>query len=358
MKKATSTDVARQAGVSQTTVSLVLSGNTQAAISSETRQRVIRAAEELGYQPPQRKRREGGRQQGRRMLVLLVPTLTNPYYTELARTAEDYAETKGMHTVVCNTFRRPEMEKQFLETFGEGQTAGIIYTFLPGFPKEAELMSRRVPSVIIGEKQSNLGICSIELSNRVAGAMLADHLLELGHRKMAFISTPLDQVTLARSQRLEGIRQQLALQGPEASVDVTVPDKISEADRSSDMPYEYAVGRQLTASLLERGTEATALIGVNDMTAFGILDEVRERGLRVPEDFSVCGFDNIFSSRLGAVNLTTIDHRMQARCREAVNMILAQENGAGRPQPHKIEYAPQLVIRGSTGPARKAEGKR
>ena len=349
--KATSTDVARLAGVSQTTVSLVLGGHMNISVSDETRERVLNAARELDYRPPARRKKRTA-PGGKRMLLLLVPTLTNHYYTDLARMVEDYAETKNFQVVICNTFRRPELEKQYLETFADGLAGGVIYTFLPGFPAQAEMMSRRVPTVIIGEKRSNLRICSIELSNRAAGAMLAEHLYSLGHRRMVFISTPFNQLTLARGQRLDGIRQQLEQYGLENALEVLAAESAREADRQDDMPYEYSVGRGLTAELLNRGTDATALIGVNDMTAFGILDELHARGLRVPEDYSVCGFDNIFSSRLESLGLTTIDHRMRARCTEAVNMILAQWNGNPDPAPHKIEFAPQLVVRRTTGPAR------
>ena len=349
--KATSTDVARLAGVSQTTVSLVLGGHMNISVSDETRERVLNAARELDYRPPARRKKRTA-PGGKRMLLLLVPTLTNHYYTDLARMVEDYAETKNFQVVICNTFRRPELEKQYLETFADGLAGGVIYTFLPGFPAQAETMSRRVPTVIIGEKRSNLRICSIELSNRAAGAMLAEHLYSLGHRRMVFISTPFNQLTLARGQRLDGIRQQLEQYGLENALEVLAAESAREADRQDDMPYEYSVGRGLTAELLNRGTDATALIGVNDMTAFGILDELHARGLRVPEDYSVCGFDNIFSSRLESLGLTTIDHLMRARCTEAVNMILAQWNGNPDPAPHKIEFAPQLVVRRTTGPAR------
>ncbi len=355
MKKATSTDVARLAGVSQTTVSLVLGGRMNPSIPAETRERVIHAAEKLSYQPPAR-RKSPERQSGSRMLLLLVPTLTNQYYTDLARRVEDYAETRNLQVVICNTFRRPELERQYLEAFTDSLAAGVIYTFLPGFPEQVELLSRRVPTVLIGEKQSGLGICSIELSNILAGSMLARHLISLGHRKMVFISTPPGQLTLARGQRLDGIRQQLEETGLKDSLEVLAAEPSRETDRQEDMPYEYSVGRQLTAGLLDRGTDATALIGVNDMTALGILDELHARGLRAPENYSVCGFDNIFPSRLEALGLTTIDHRMGLRCREAVNMILAQRSGNPLPAPHKIEYAPQLVIRRTTGPVPRPAG--
>ncbi|MBR6185562.1 MAG: LacI family DNA-binding transcriptional regulator [Clostridia bacterium] len=351
MKKATSLDVARLAGVSQTTVSLVLSGSMKISVSEETRERVAQAARELDYQLPARTKARA-RQAEKRMLLLLVPTLTNQYYTDLARMVEDYAEKNNFQVVICNTYRRTEMEKQYLETFADSLAGGIIYTFLPSFPTQAELLSRRVPTVIIGEKESSLRVCSIELNNEVAGTLIAEHLYLMGHRKMVFISTPFNHLTLARGQRLNGIRRQLAQYGLENSLEVIAAEGPGEADQKDDMPYEYSVGRKLTGELMDRGTDATALIGVNDMTAFGILDELRARGLRVPQDYSVCGFDNVFSARLSSLGLTTIDHQMRLRCQEAVNMILAQWNGSSAPLLHKIEYAPLLVARSSTGPAR------
>ena len=202
-----------------------------------------------------------------------------------------------------------------------------------------EQISSSTPTVIIGEKLDDLSICSIELSNVNAGAMLAEHLYQLGHRKLVFISTPFNQLTLAREQRLEGIRKLVA-------------DRQAEADSQDDgLPYEYSVGRQLTAELIRRESMATALIGVNDMTALGILSELAAQGLRVPRDFSVCGFDNIFSSSITTPGLTTIDHHLRTRCQAAVDMVITQSTPSRIPTPfvNKIEYTPQLIVRSSTG---------
>ena len=183
-------------------------------------------------------------------------------------------------------------------------------------------------------------------------AMLAEHLYQLGHRKLVFISTPFNQLTLAREQRLEGIRKQLELHGVTDGLEVLVADRQAEADSQDDgLPYEYSVGRQLTAELIRRESMATALIGVNDMTALGILSELAAQGLRVPRDFSVCGFDNIFSSSITTPGLTTIDHHLRTRCQAAVDMVITQSTPSRIPTPfvNKIEYTPQLIVRSSTG---------
>ena len=357
MKKATSQDVAQRAGVSQATVSLILNGSDKITFSSETKERVLAAAQELQYKLPTRKKRPEKR--ASRMLLVLTPTLTNQYYAELIQTIEDYADGLDYRVIVCNTFRKPDLEKYYLDTFLGSHVDGIIYTFLPSFPRLIEQISATTPTVIIGEKQADLSICSIELSNVSAGAMLAEHLYSLGHRKLVFISTPFNQLSLARGQRLEGMRRQLESHGVKDGLDVLVADRGAERDSRDDgLPYEYSVGRQLTAELVRLETKATALIGVNDMTALGILAELAEQGYHVPRDFSVCGFDNIFSSSVTTPALTTIDHHLRTRCQSAVDMV-TQRSGKGASTPqiplvNKIEYTPQLVVRGSTGPCRTA----
>ena len=353
MKKATSQDVAALAGVSQATVSLILNNSSKITFSSETRERVLAAAQQLNYSLPARKK--AGAQSGSRMLLVLTPTLTNQYYSEIIQTIEQYADSLDYRVIVCNTFRKPELEKFYLNTFVDAHVYCIIYTFLPSFPRLVEKIADTLPTVLIGEKQDELGVCSIELRNVAAGALLAEHLCQLGHRRLVFISTPFNQLSLARSQRLEGIRRQLESHGIRDGLEVLSAERNAEADAlSNGLPYEYNVGRALTAELIRRRSRATALIGVNDMTALGILAELTAHGIRVPGDVSVCGFDNIFSSAITTPSLTTIDHHLRTRCQAAVDMILSRTAPTAAPGPfvNKIEYTPQLIVRSSTGRAR------
>ena len=352
MKKATSLDVARLANVSQTTVSLILNNSDRISFSQETRDRVLNAARELDYHLTPRRRSADKPRKSSRTLLVLTPTLTNQYYSELIQAVEDYADTLRYRVVVCNTFRKPELEKYYLDTFAANLVDGIIYAFLPSFPS----LLQSLPTVIIGEKQQDMAVCSIELSNVSAGSLLTEHLYQLGHRRFAFITTPLNQLTLARTQRLEGIQRQLQSHGVKEPLEVLSPDENAEADSRDDgLPYEFFTGRQLTAEFLRRKSPATALIGVNDMTALGILAELSAQGVKVPRDVSVCGFDNIFSSSVTTPGLTTIDHHLRDRCRAAVDMLVS--NGSASPilppYVNKIEYTPQLIARGSTGPAKR-----
>ncbi|MFR1786289.1 MAG: LacI family DNA-binding transcriptional regulator [Ruthenibacterium lactatiformans] len=349
MKKATSQDVAELAGVSQATVSLILNNSDKITFSNETKERVLAAAQKLNYRLPQRKKQR--EKKASNMLLVLTPTLTNQYYAELIQAIEDYADTLDYRVIVCNTFRKPDLEKFYLDTFVGAHVDGIIYLFCPASRAwwSRSLVHTRGHH---REKLDDLSICSIELNSMNAGAMLAEHLYQLGHRKLVFISTPFNQLTLAREQRLEGIRKQLELHGVTDGLEVLVADRQAEADSQDDgLPYEYSVGRQLTAELIRRESMATALIGVNDMTALGILSELAAQGLRVPRDFSVCGFDNIFSSSITTPGLTTIDHHLRTRCQAAVDMVITQSTPSRIPTPfvNKIEYTPQLIVRSSTG---------
>jgi len=355
MKKVTSSDVARLAGVSQAAVSLILNGSERITFSQETRDRVLEAARQLGYSLPPRKKKA---KSAMGIVLVFTPTLTNSYYSELVQHVEEYVSTQGYHVNVCNTFRNPELERYYLETQVTAGVIGIIYSFLPSFPRLVEQLAQNVPAVIIGEKQDDLALCSVGLNNAFAGALLLDHLYRQGHRRVAFLTTPLDQFTLARSQRLEGIRRQMELYGIGDALEIIVAEQ-QEKDRllQNELPYEYSVGRQLTRRFLTGGYRATALIGVNDMTALGIMAELRDSGFRIPEDYSVCGFDNIFSSNLTTPGLTTIEHYLRARCHAAADMLIHptalphMRSGGGIQEGlvNKIEYTPRLIVRGSTG---------
>lgn len=353
-KKPTSSDVARLAGVSQSSVSLILNNSDKMSFSSETKERVFAAAQALGYEPKHRRR---PLKRWNNLILVLTPTLSNPYYSELSQTIESYAASRGYHVVVCNTFRKADMEKYYLETFASGKAGGIVYTFLPSFPKIVEQLAQEMPVILVGEKRDDLSICSIELSNHAAGMLLAEHLYRLGHRDVTFISTPFEQMTLSRKQRLDGMMAYFSRQGLEGCVHVMKAERGQEDDAViGGTPYEYRVGMELTRRFLGSGMESTALAGANDMIAAGICTALRQSGKRVPEDFSVCGFDNIFLSGIFSPALTTIDHRLQLRSRFAVDMIADRGNSLeamAQGAVNKIEYAPELVIRDSTGARRR-----
>lgn len=350
MKKATSKDVAKLAEVSQSTVSLVLNNSKKISFSPSTRERVFAAAQELGYKLPLRMNPE--KRAINRLLMVFTPTLANQYYTELTQAIEEYADECGYRVIFCNTFRKSELERYYLELSMQIHADGIIYTFLPSFPSMLEQISATTPVVLIGEKRDGLSVSSVELSNVRAGSLVIEHLISLGHRRFAFLSTPINNFTLAREQRLVGIRNVLREHQLEQNLTVIFRDTADENDLSKS-PYEYYTGYELAKSLLEQGTDVTAFIGVNDITALGIMAAIREKKYSVPKDFSVCGFDNIFSTQFSVPSLTTVDHHLGIRGKSAVDMIItkieADSDALNGPIVNKIEYEPQLIVRDSTG---------
>ena len=167
MKNVTLRDVAELAGVSQTTASLTLNHSSRANFRNGTRKRVLAAARQLGYRSSASLKRRTDITEY--MLLVLVPTLANPYYVELAQAIEEYAGTLGYRVTVCNTFRKPELERFYLDILVGRNVRGVIYSFLPGSLRYIERLAEVLPIVLVGEETGELPICSIGLSDVIFG---------------------------------------------------------------------------------------------------------------------------------------------------------------------------------------------
>lgn len=349
MKKVTSRDVARMAGVSQSAVSMILNNKENISFSFETRERVFEAARALNYRVPARSASRTG-EEGLPLIAVFTPTLFNPYYIQLLQTIECNAREKGYKVIFCNTARIREQENYYLDLCGRSRVSGIIFTFVPSFPKRVEQLALSIPVILIGEKEASMTLPSLELNNVHAATVVADHLLELGHRSFAIISSPRNHWTLARAQRVQGIRDRLEHSGYACQLFIQEADEFQENDED-EAPYEYSVGYSLTLKLMGEHPEVTALVGTNDMIALGILAALEQLHIHVPEQVSVCGFDNIFDTRISCPKLTTVDHYLSLRAASAVEFIIARNSGSPVYQEvNKIEYQPRLIIRDSTGP--------
>jgi LacI family transcriptional regulator len=363
LKKATSKDVARLAGVSQSTVSLILNNKQNVSFSEETIHRVKEAARKLNYEPPRSSQVFSFEPKG--TILLFAPTMSNPYYPVLTEVIEQSAAARGHAVLLINTYRSKEAEKTRLTSLiDRGDVAGIIFSFSPSYPDLLEQVSKSLPVVIVGEKDDALGIDTVGLNSYTSGRLVAEHLIQLGHEDMAFISGPVNNMSLSRSKRLEGIKDRLREAGLDGRLIVELAEEESE---SRSGVYEIEVGYELTLRLLEKHPEVTAIIGVNDMTASGAMKALHSKGIRIPDDISVCGFDNIFVCAIVNPGLTTIDHALEHRASVAVDILLkkieskaeSSQNGHGllslsQPRTLRIEYEPQLIVRDSTGKRRKA----
>jgi LacI family transcriptional regulator len=348
-KKITTTDIARMTGVSQSTVSMILNRKKNISFSEETIRRVLEAARELNYHIKAKKPDNSGP----RIIAVMAPTLANPYYPALLQTIKDEAAKAGYDLFAC-VVHSDEDTENITASLAAVPVQGIIYTFMPYKLESLVRSAEHIPVVIIGDKIDDTGIDTIGLNSVESGSMLAEYLLSLGHRNIAFISTPLGRNSLPRKRRLEGVTLALNNSGEKCNLVVRAADEAFSAG-PLDANAEPRLGYDLAGKVLQ-DRKITAFIGVNDMVAFGILNALAEKKYRVPGDYSVCGFDNIFPSAFGNISLTTVEHFIDGKARDAFDILHKKINywlsGLAPNSVYKVEYKPQLIIRGSTGPAR------
>ncbi len=354
-KKVTSTDIAKAAGVSQSTVSMVLNKKYNVSFSKETIEKVERAAEELGYVPQKRKTRKESKKE--KLLVVFCSNLTNPYYVMLLQGIESRAKEQGFGLFVCNTQRDLRMEERYLKMMWDLKPLGIIYTCNPShcFMGLVEELSRQIPVAIINNQNEKLNVDAVELDNSKLGRMMAKHLLELGHRKVAYIAPPLTTRQKQRSKRVEGFLKEFADAGMKENVVIKAAKEEIDFD-VAHIDSEYKIGFELTRELLSETKEITAIVGLNDMIAFGILDALQEMKLKVPGDVSVMGCDNTLFARMHKVELTTIEHFVIFKGRDACDIIMkkiaSHNTKYSDIEPistYHVEYEPKLIVRGTTG---------
>ena len=363
-KKITSMDIAEAAGVSQPTVSMVLNKKYNVSFSKETVEKVERAARELGYVPPKRKKKKGTKKE--KLLVVFCSNLTNPYYVMLLQGIESRAKEQGFGLFVCNTQRDLKMEERYLKMMWELRPLGIIYTCNPShcFMDLVKELSQKIPVAIINNQNEKMNVDAVELDNSKLGRIMARHLLELGHRNVAYIAPPLTARQKQRSKRVEGFLKEYEKSGLRENVIIKAAKEEIDLDVAL-IDSEYKIGYDLTKELLQENREITAIVGLNDMIAFGILDALHEAKIKVPSEMSVMGCDNTLFARMHKVDLTTIEHFVIFKGRDACDIIMkkiaSHDTRYSEIEPistYHIEYEPQLIIRGTTSYAKEKRKKK
>ena len=362
-KKVTSTDIAKKAGVSQATVSMVLNHKYNVSFSKETVEKIERIAKEMGYTIPKRRQRKESRKG--KLIIVFCPTLTNPYYVMLLQGIEAVAKEEGYSVFTCNTQRELKLEEQYLKLMSSVDPAGIIYTCNPSsvFMEQVGEIAKKIPLVIISNREK-VQVDAINQDNTKVGRLMARHLLDYGHRDVAFITPPLTQRQKQRSKRVQGFVQEYE----QAGLGDRVVIKAADASLDEQLPSpdsEYKMGYNLTKELLAEYDNLTAIAGLNDMMAFGIMDALHEAKIKVPTDVSVMGCDNTLFARMHNMNLTTIEHFVTFKGRDACDIIMKKiathhstNTGAVPISTYHVEYEPQLIVRGTTTYAKNARKKK
>lgn len=285
---ATIKDVAARAGISYTTVSHVVNGTRP--VSDPVREKVEAAIAELGYVPSGVAR--SLRAQSTGTLGLLVPNASNPYFAELARGIEDHAERNGYSVILCNSDDDIDKQLRYLRVLVERRIDGLIVATVASDTAFAEaLASLRVPLMLVDRSLDGVTADRVQVDHERGGFLATQHLLELGHRRIVCIGGPASTQVV----RLRAAGYRRALEGAKV-------EALPVVDCAFTSPAGYAAAQVLLAS----DEPPTAIFAGNDMIALGVLRAAAERGVRVPEQLSVVGFDDIQVSRYLYPALTTV----------------------------------------------------
>lgn len=354
-KKITTKDIAKYANVSQSAVSMILNNKADVSFSDSTRQRVLQVAKDLGYE--KKKKKSTPSESLSKVIVIMCPFLSNHYYTTLIHSITERAHDYGYVTFVAPTLRNAGTEQYYLDMLQhQVEVAGIVYLYPTSFLPEVNQMSKQLPIVNIGDKNDDISFDSIHISSVKPAYLVAEHLISLGHRKITYISTPISDVERSRSKRYEGLVKAYRDHGIGDNCVTLRSLSPGEYNLLSPNMLEYSSGFNLTKQILIEGTDSTAFVGYNDMVAFGILDALYEMKYKVPSDFSVCGFDNVPMAGMNRISLTTVEHSIEAKGREAVDIIVRIRDSKTKNEPRsfvtKLEFEPFIVKRKTTGKAR------
>jgi DNA-binding LacI/PurR family transcriptional regulator len=330
---ATIYDIARATGVTQTTVANALAG--RGNVSEATRQRILQAARDMGYRPNEVAR--SLKQHKTMTLALILPTIANPYYPEIAEEVERHAQSHDYQMLLCNTHYDDALGRHHLERLVSRWVDGII---VMGSSMKLqhilEQYQRGLPLVLCNWQENEAlpaDIPQVSADYREVGALAGRRLLELGHRNVGIIVDLPQQVL-----RLEGFRAALE----EAGVELPT-QRILQGDSSLESGYRAA------RELLSQPPWPTAIFATNDWMALGALEAAHKLGVRVPEDISIVGVDDIVVAAHVTPPLTTIAVSKQRLAQEASRVLLEQiQQPETTPRP--VLLAPELYLRASLVP--------
>ncbi len=283
-------DVAERAGLSVSTVSHVI--NNTRAVSDESRQRVMSAMEELDYKPNALAR--SLRRRKTNTLGMIVPDSANPFFAEVARAIEDTSFAQNYSIILCNSEGDLEKQQAYTNVLIENRVAGILFV-AAGISTELvnDLEQRRVPLVVVDREVPGVEVDTVMTNHAQGGYLATQHLIELGHRRIACIAG--NSEVSPSAERLTGYRR--ALEDNNLAYDERL---VVKGD------FQYESGYEATKHLLALEVPPSAFFACNDLMAVGCISAARELGLRVPQDISVVGFDNVRLASFTNPPLTTV----------------------------------------------------
>ncbi|WRS27420.1 LacI family DNA-binding transcriptional regulator [Oscillospiraceae bacterium MB08-C2-2] len=301
MGKVTINDVAKMAGASRATVSRVLS-NPDYPVARETREKVLHAVQELGYMPNMV---ANSTQKASMMDIgVIVPNITNQFYALTILGIEKEFRKQGYNILLCNSFRDPQQERKLLQSLYNKKAQGVI---ISSVAKEGgnviEFSKKGMQFILLDQKIEELECNHISFEYEEGAHKAMEYLHEMGHRQVCLATTPLTR--WSRQEIYSGFRRAISEAGIAFEENMLlVADQENESDEEGI--YENRSGQLLARKFLQGQNKATAVLCVNDMVAFGFIQELHAHGVRVPEDISVVGFDDIPFASMFSPALTTV----------------------------------------------------
>jgi len=329
---ATIADVARLAGVAPSTVSRVL--NNSGYFSEETRQRILAAVKELNYVPNVHAERL--RTGMSKTIAFIITDFTNPFWAEVATGVEDVVWQNGYDLILHNTAGDPERELVSIRGLRRRHVEGAIVPWVQGGWAELKALDEEgVCIVILGHAPEGYGFDVFAIDNVRGGYLATEHLLQLGHQRIAFISADFTR------EREWGYRMAMEKYG--VAIDETLVFREYAAS-------EFERGSIVVRRLLEQNELPTAIFAYNDVTAIGAWMELERHGLKIPDDISLVGFDDIPMSSLIRNGLTTIalpHYEYGGAAAEFLFRRISEKRGSSG---QRVIMHPELIVRGSTRP--------
>lgn len=327
-------EVAKEANVSITTVSRVI--NDSSKVNIKTRERVEDAMKLLKFQPnrvAQRLRANKGRS---KLLGLIIPDIQNQFYSSIVRGIEDMSYGNNYAVILCNSDENPEKEKFYLEVLRSESVDGII---LPPIRQNGkfikDLIKSGIPVICFDRKLSSQSIDTVVIDNEKGGYLATSHLIELGHRDIAVITSSLSISSF--EDRFKGYKHALEDHG------ISINENyIKKGDhRSSE------IGKQLTFELLRQNPRLTSLLIMNNQMTLGALEAINEHGLAIPYDISIVGFDDMEWAKAISPPITVIKQPGYEMGRRVAELFFQRVTDPDREKVQVI-MEPKLVIRQST----------
>ena len=341
-KQVTIRDVAHLAGVSITTVSRVLN-DADYPVRPELKIRVKDAAEQLGYTPGNGM--QGARRDTSRDIALIIPNISNPFYLQAVLGVGEALAASDYNLIFCNTTHDPAKERNFLRQLSERQVNGVILSSVAETNADVvqKYMQKGMRFVLLDQQLPGVESPCIHYDSCAGAKLAVNHLLENGHKNIAFATTSL--VRFTRTEVYRGYREALEKAGITPNKDLLYECAINKTGRGTD--YELNVGRQIAKSFLKDGCPATAILCINDMVAIGLIQALTQRGIRVPEDVSVVGFDDIPIANAFLPPLTTIHYPAQEAGRLAALMLIDSMENNEAQSDMRMQMKPTLIERSS-----------